>query len=169
MQVYRPPLSRLDNPSWNQNLRNLVLVDDALNCAFMGRQAPAIALPAQRGYRLTLVDSHTPPVELDITTPDWQPTLLQLFIRSNPFRDSSGLIQIAKAWFHHLLQSNQLQALVIYGSPYILDQFLPALPADVPYVFSYGQMQQGQAIALQSLFGTPATPVLENGDREFTD
>ncbi|HEY9622645.1 MAG TPA: glycoside hydrolase family 3 N-terminal domain-containing protein, partial [Crinalium sp.] len=90
MQVYRPPLSRLDNLSWNQNLRNLVLVDDALNCAFMGRQAPAIALPTQRGYRLTLVDSHTPPVELDATSHDWQPTLLQLFIRSNPFRDSSG-------------------------------------------------------------------------------
>jgi beta-glucosidase len=56
-----------------------------------------------------------------------------------------------------LLKSQQLQALIIYGSPYILEKFLPALPADVPYVFTYGQMPTAQAIALKTLFAGRGT------------
>jgi beta-glucosidase len=59
---------------------------------------------------------------------------------------------VAQDWFQYLLKTNQLQALVIYGSPYVLEQFLPQLPADVPYVFSYGQMPTAQAIALNALW-----------------
>ena len=84
-----------------------------------------------------------------------QPTLLQLFIRGNPFRGQAGLTQRAQVWFDYLLHSQQLQALVIYGSPYVLDEFLPHLPPDLPYVFTYGQMPAAQAIALQTLWGTP--------------
>ncbi|MBC7969198.1 MAG: beta-glucosidase, partial [Verrucomicrobia bacterium] len=116
----------------------------------LGRQSPAIALPQALGYQFQLVDRHTPQITLESDT-NWQPTLLQLFIRGNPFRGSAGLTQTAIDWFHHLVETDQLLALILYGSPYVLDQFLPKLPPDVPYVFTYGQMPQAQAIALEFL------------------
>jgi beta-glucosidase len=155
-QVHHPTNSRLHQPQWTENLRNLVLVDELLGCDFLGRQAPAIAQPQQRGYQLQAIDRHTPPLTLnqasDQTSPTWQPTLLQLFIRGNPFRGSAGVTQTAQDWFEWLVASEQLQALVIYGSPYVLEQFLPRLPPNVPYVFTYGQMPDAQAIALRALF-----------------
>lgn len=151
MQIHRPLPSRLMAETQGTR-QNLILVDDALNCDFLGRQTPAIAYPNQRGYQLRLVDSHTPAVPPEANNQPLPPTLLQLFIRGNPFRGSAGLSHTAQAWFQALLQAQQLQALVIYGSPYILEQFLPALPADIPYVFTYGQMPAAQAIALQALF-----------------
>jgi beta-glucosidase len=78
--------------------------------------------------------------------------LLQLFIRGNPFRGSAGLTQAARDWLQRLLKTGELQALVIYGSPYILEQSFPNLPPGVPYVFSYGQTSQAQAIALDTIF-----------------
>ncbi|HEY9708005.1 MAG TPA: hypothetical protein V6D48_07350, partial [Oculatellaceae cyanobacterium] len=59
---------------------------------------------------------------------------------------------IAEDWLKRLLKTKDLQALVIYGSPYALEQFLPNLPPETPYVFSYGQMPEAQAIALEVLF-----------------
>lgn len=128
--------------------RNLIVVDDALACEFLGTHTPAIALPQRYGYDFQLVDRHS------IASPSANepPTLLQLFIRGNPFRGSAGLTQTAQTWFEALLEANSLQALVIYGSPYLLEQFLSRLPAHVPYVFTYGQMPQAQAIALEGLF-----------------
>ncbi|WP_338038823.1 glycoside hydrolase family 3 N-terminal domain-containing protein [Neosynechococcus sphagnicola] len=132
-------------------LRNLVIVDSLLACEYLGNHAPAISLPHQRGYQLQVVDNHTPEVPLTL---EWQPrvlTLLQLFIRGNPFRGSAGLTERASAWFEFLVQTQQLQALVIYGSPYTLQQFLPTLPVGIPYVFTYGQMPLAQADALQAI------------------
>ncbi|NEQ27066.1 MAG: beta-glucosidase, partial [Microcoleus sp. SIO2G3] len=140
-QVHRPAAAMSGG-------RNLILVDDVLNCEFLGSHTPAIARPQQFGYDLQLVDRHTPASP----SADEPPTLLQLFIRGNPFRGSAGLTQTAQAWFEALLQANALQALVVYGSPYLIEQFLPRLPAAVPYVFTYGQMPQAQAIALDVLF-----------------
>jgi beta-glucosidase len=45
-----------------------------------------------------------------------------------------------------------LTGLVLYGSPYILETFLPMLPPGMPYGFSFGQMPMAQAIALNTLF-----------------
>lgn len=136
-----------------RQLRNLIVVDDAIACDFLGRNAPAVAVPRQLGYDLFLVDRHTPPPSKNsdrvLTT---RSTLLQLFIRGNPFRGSAGLSPVAEEWFKRLLRNDWLQALIIYGSPYVLEQFLPDLPPDTPYVFSYGQMPQAQAIALNVLF-----------------
>jgi beta-glucosidase len=55
-------------------------------------------------------------------------------------------------WLQQLLKNQILEALVIYGSPYILEQFRPHLRAQTPYVYSYGQMPEAQAIALEVLF-----------------
>lgn len=150
MRVHRPTPSRFTPRS---PACNLILLDDALNCDVLPPTAAAIALPQQWGYTLQVIDRHTPPLPLPAPG-EGQPTLLQLFIRGNPFRGSAGLSQTAKDWFTALVTSQQLQALVVYGSPYILEALLPELPADVPYVFSYGQMPQAQAIALKTLLGT---------------
>jgi beta-glucosidase len=136
--------------------RNVIVVDDLIGCDFLNRKAPAITIPQLHGYQtLYLVDRHSPtqPYELVQTNPE--PTILQLFIRGNPFRGSAGLSQLAKDWLDALLQAGQLRGLVIYGSPYTLEMFLPLLPSEVPYGFSYGQMPMAQAIALQSLMSNP--------------
>ncbi len=142
---------------------NLILIDDALNCNFLNRQAPAIALPQAAGYSLQVVDSYAPPIDWQAAPP---PTLLQLFIRGNPFRSSADLIRLAERWLNHLLQPRQLIGLAVYGSPYVMQQFRPLLPADLPYVFSYGQLPAAQAVALKALLsGTAQTAQA----REFTD
>jgi beta-glucosidase len=147
-------LDRLDPDQLNpdQPLRNLIVVDDALSCDFLGQHTPAIVLPKQWGYQLQVIDRFTPVSPLNADLDKQQLTLLQLFIRGNPFRGSTGLTSIAQTWLEFLLDTNQLQALVIYGSPYVLDQFLSLQIAELPYVFTYGQMPAAQAIALTTLF-----------------
>lgn len=132
--------------------RNLVIIDAALNSKEVGLHTPAITIPKQFGYQLQVIDGHTPLV-VPHDLPDHAPTLLQLFIRGNPFRGSAGLTQRAQDWLEFLLKTNQLQALVVYGSPYILQHLLPHLTVDIPYVFTYGQMPQAQEFALEALFG----------------
>jgi beta-glucosidase len=179
MQVHRPIPSRLSARDTSHPCRNLVILDDALNCPFLGRSAPAIAIPQKLGYRLQVIDSHTPRIALDPDkiifdrelhpeTDAWQPTLLQLFIRSNPFRDSSGLTHTAMEWLRFLVQTEQIQALVLYGTPYVLEQFVTMLPVEVPYVFTYGQMEGAQAIALDALFELAIEPA-QPGSATFTD
>ncbi len=150
--------------------QNLILVDDLLHCPFLDRTAPAVTLPTSLGYRLTLVDSRS----ADVTRLDRDATtLVQLFIRGNPFRSGESL----SAQAHDYLQAlgPNLQALVIYGSPYVWQQLQPLLPEKTPCVFSYGQMKMAQAIALQPLL-TPEANSVEIGqtllgtvDTAFTD
>ncbi|NJN30030.1 MAG: hypothetical protein HC824_05950 [Synechococcales cyanobacterium RM1_1_8] len=115
----------------------------------MGRHTPAIALPSAQGYESRWVDNQS---HLQLNAR--QPTLLQLFIRGNPFRGSAGLTQTAQLCLDQLLTHHNLQALVLYGSPYAWRTFISQLPAEIPAVFSYGQMPEAQAIALGTLFGS---------------
>ena len=149
----------------NRQLRNLILVDDALACDFLGRNAPAIDIPKQLGYQLQWVDRHTLPTADDTDNiPGSQPTLLQLFIRGNPFRGTAGMMVAADIWVKKLLKTQDLQVLVIYGSPYILEQFQRELPTDTPYLYSYGQMPEAQSLAMDILFSQTA---LGSGLTEF--
>lgn len=143
----------LDLEKESGNLRNLIVVDNLLDCEFLCRTAPAIAIPEQWGYKSQLVDCHTPSMSVCGGEESFSATVLQLFIRGNPFRGSAGLTQIARDWFKRLLKTGELQALVLYGSPYVKKQFLGALPPGIPCISSYGQMQQAQEIALEILFG----------------
>jgi len=154
------PLEVKNSPTAG-NSRNLIIVDDILSCEFLGHHTPAIALPKQLGYKLQIIDDRTEIQNPELLISDrssnlsqdrYSSTLLQIFIRGNCFRGSAGLTQAAKDLFKKLLSTEELQAIVIYGSPYILEQFLPALPRTIPYVFSYGQMPAAQAIALETLF-----------------
>jgi beta-glucosidase len=131
--------------------RNLILIDTALNSKELGLHTPAVTIPKQLGYQLQLIDSQTPAIT-PMAFPSHSPTLLQLFLRDNPFRGSAELTHLAQTCVEFLLQTQQLQAIAIYGSPYLVDNFLPHLPPEIPYVFSYGQMPQAQAIALEALF-----------------
>jgi beta-glucosidase len=144
---------QVKKPSESQLLRNLIVVDDVLGCEFLGNHTPAIALPAQLGYKLQLIDDRTSSIAENTDADSLTPTLLQVFIRGNCFRGSAGLTEAAQDWFKKLLKTGELQAILIYGSPYVLEQFLPHLPPSIPYIFCYGQMPTAQAIALELLFG----------------
>ena len=143
--------------SENQLLRNLIVVDDVLGCEFLGKHTPAIALPEQFGYKLQLIDDRTGAIVHNADSKHFAPTLLQIFIRGNCFRGSAGLTQAAQDWFQQLLTTGELQAVLIYGSPYVLEQFLPRLPASLPYIFCFGQMPTAQSLALELLFGINKT------------
>jgi len=129
--------------------RNLILLDDALRPEGLNHQSPAIALPRQWGCTLQLCDRHS----ASFPASGSPPTLLQLFIRGNPFRGSAGLSKAAQAWLEALLQADRLVALMIYGSPYSLESFRPQIPETVPVVFTFGQTDAAQAIAFQALTG----------------
>ena len=149
------------------SLRNVILVDDVLNCRFLGPTAPAISLPEQLGYSLHLIDNRSP--SPDFNRPTRQPSLLQLFIRGNPFRDSSELTQTASDWLQILTATGHLQALIVYGSPYTLQQFLPQIPETLAYCFTYGQMPEAQVIALETLFEESLLKGRLLGSQRFTD
>ncbi|MBE9226539.1 beta-glucosidase [Phormidium sp. LEGE 05292] len=139
------------------NSRNLILVDDLLDCKYLSRQAPAVTIPQQLGYRTQLGDSRSN-LPIIPSGEALQPTLLQIFIRGNPFRGSAGLTQVVEDWFKTLLTNGELQALVIYGSPYLKNQFLPFLPPEIPCISTFGQIPTAQAIALEILFANnPST------------
>ena len=145
--------------------QNLVLVDDVLHCPFLGRSAPAVTVPTAQGYTLKLMDSRSADLsslQTDVTT------IVQLFIRGNPFKSGKGLSAIASEIIQAL--GSNIQAVVIYGSPYVWDQIQPLLPAGTPCVFSYGQMKMAQAIALQPLLNPKEKRVAVGAlDGSFTD
>jgi beta-glucosidase len=133
--------------------QNLILLDDALSADMAGQHTPAIALPRQWGFlRLTLIDRASPDGDGLLEALGDRPTLLQLFVRGNPFRGSANAADRAIACYANLVRRDRLLALVIYGSPYLLDRLRPSCP----YVFSYSQTPQAQAIALAKL--NPAAP-----------
>ncbi|EGK84863.1 beta-glucosidase [Microcoleus vaginatus PCC 9802] len=144
-------------PPENQLLRNLIVVDDVLGCEFLGNHTPAIAIPEQFGYELQLIDDRTGAIAENTGAEHFSATLLQIFIRGNCFRGSAGLTEAAQDWFKKLLKTGELQAVLIYGSPYVLEQFLPHLPPSIPYVFCFGQMPAAQSLALELLFGINET------------
>ncbi|MEG4396293.1 glycoside hydrolase family 3 N-terminal domain-containing protein [Microcoleus sp. BROC3] len=148
---------QVSKPPENQLLRNLIVVDDVLGCEFLGNHTPAIAVPEQFGYKLQLIDDRTGALADNTGAENFSPTLLQIFIRGNCFRGSAGLTKAAQDLFKKLLKTGELQAVLIYGSPYVLEQFLPHLPPSIPYVFCFGQMPVAQSLALEVLFGIDAT------------
>jgi len=133
---------------------NLIIVDHAIACDFLYPDAPAIALPRDRGWVPQVVDNWTPnlPKLQTQLEPDQRPTLLQIFLRGNPFRGRAGLSEAAQSWFNFLLETDQLCALMIYGSPYLRDQFQNQVPPNVPWGFTYGQMPAAQTVLLTALF-----------------
>ncbi len=137
--------------------RNLIVVDDLLNADFLERQMPAFTIPNLLGYDLQLVDQNT----LNNVLEDNRETILQIFIRGNPFRGNAGFSEVCKKSYHKVFEKSSIKGLIIYGSPYILDWFKTEMRLDIPWVFSYGQMGESQAIACQTLFNLSAAQLRE--------
>ena len=137
-----------------QAKRNLLVVDDVLNCSFLDLAAPAIAIPQKLGYQRQVIDQNS----LEQINNDSRQTLLQVFIRGNPFRGTAGLTEKAIAQYQLLLNGGNLEGLIIYGSPYVKDWFLSQMAVNLPWVFVYGQMNLAQEIALNSLFNLNLEP-----------
>jgi beta-glucosidase len=127
--------------------KNLIIVNDLLNCDFLDRACPSVLIPKGFGYEVELRDQSL----LDDEVIKKSSILLQVFIRGNPFRGTAGLTPKSQYFYQQLFKNNQIKAVLIYGSPYVLDWFLPLFADDLPWIFSYGQMPQAQAIAWEEL------------------
>jgi beta-glucosidase len=128
--------------------RNIIVLEEILDTTFLSRSTPAVTIPSKLGYKLQLINRHSPTIAIESD----EPAILQLFIRTSPFSGGLGITSIAKQLFQQLLDNQQLQGLIIYGSPYLIADFTPHLPPEVPWIFCYGQMAAAQSIALQRLF-----------------
>ncbi len=131
------------------NKRNLIVVDNLLNMPFLTQQSPAITIPKLLGYDLQIVES----INLQSVLDNNRLTLLQIFIRGNPFRTNAGLCDKSKDSYLKLFSTSLIQGLIIYGSPYVLDWFIKMNAAEkLPWIFSYGQMKESQEIVCRKLF-----------------
>lgn len=129
---------------------NIIVVEEILDSTFLSRSTPAVTIPAKLGYKLQLINRHSQAIDLAADTS----AIVQLFIRTSPFSGGLGITAVAKQLVERLLAHHQLQGLVIYGSPYLLADFAPYLPPELPCVFCYGQMPAAQTIALARLFAS---------------
>lgn len=128
---------------------NLIVTDTVLDSRLIGRLSPAITLPPSQGFtQLQIIDQNTP----TLTAPH-RATLLQLFIRGNPLRGIQETVERSQTLLTHLLETELLQAVILYGSPYVFAEFAQQLSPNIPCLFSYGQMPSAQAIALNTLSG----------------
>ncbi len=130
--------------------KNIIVLEEILDTTFLSRSTPAITIPAKLGYRLQLVNRHSPTIEIAPA----ESVILQLFIRTSPFSGGLGITAVAKQLVQKLIATKQLQGLVVYGSPYLMADLAPILPPEIPYVFCYGQMAAAQSIALGKLLGS---------------
>jgi beta-glucosidase len=138
---------------------NVIVIDEILDCPFLGRTAPAVTVPREQGYSCQIINKYTPN-EFHLAD---QPLILQIFIRGNPFLGGLGITPIAKELCTKSTQ--QLQAVIVYGSPYIFAEIKAILPADTPCIFSYGQMPSAQQTALERLFAQQA---ITDSEKSFT-
>ena len=129
---------------------NLMVVDDLLNCDFLDRQTPAVTIPHTCGYQLQLFDQRN--LYLWKKWEKNRPLILQVFVRGNPFKGIAGLSGNAQEIYQEIINSQQLQGMMIYGSPYVMEWFKKYLPEHTPYGFSYGQMPDAQEVMCKQLF-----------------
>jgi len=127
--------------------RNLIVVDDVLNSAYLDINSSAITIPQQYNFQRQIVDQYT----LSNICSESTPTLLQVFIRGNPFRGNPGLTSNSKQIYQQLIDQGHVLGIIVYGSPYIMEWFA-SFVIDIPLVYSYGQMPLAQEIALNTLF-----------------
>jgi beta-glucosidase len=128
---------------------NLIIVDDPLTCSeFLNGRSPAVLIPQNQGYERMIVDGLTLG---NLQCDQFSQVLLQIFSRGNPFRGSTNLHQQTLVLGQKLLAAHHLQSVIVYGSPYALDQLLPILPAQIPWGFAYSQQPEAQMAVLQKL------------------
>ena len=149
-------------PENSAKSRNLIVVDDVLNAPYLDINSPAITIPQAYSYQRQIVDNTT----LSNICDDARLTLLQVFIRGNPFRGNSGLTSNTKQIYQQLIDQEHVLGIIIYGSPYAMEWFA-SLITDIPLVYSFGQMFQAQEIALNTLFDSNADSSKSNISTDF--
>ena len=133
----------------NNNYLNLIIVDDPLTChEFLNGRSPTVLLPHSYGYQRMVADGLT--LE-NLQCDRYSQVLIQVFSRGNPFRGNTNLHQQTLVLGQKLLAERRLQAVIVYGSPYALDQLLPILPSQIPWGFAYSQQPAAQKAVLQKL------------------
>ena len=145
---------------------NLVWVDDVLASPYLHAACPALSLPAQHHYHLRLIDRRG--CQQGPQPDQLRPTLVQAFVRGNPFQGSATVGDLLFTWVDRLLAANVLRGVVIYGSPYGLAELRDRLPASLPYGFTYGQMETAQQLLLNRL-GLGLQPPDRPVQSAFTD
>ncbi len=136
--------SRLDT-----NYLNLIIVDDPLTCEeFLNARSPAVLLPKSKSFQRIVADRLT---LANLQTEGFNRVFIQVFSRGNPFIGNTNLHEKTLLLVKDLLAARKLDAVVVYGSPYTLDQFLSLLPSEMPWGFSYSQQPEAQAAVLQQL------------------
>ncbi len=145
-----PDLQSRDRPSsLVKNYLNLIIVDDPLTCTeFLNARSPAVLLPKNKNYQRIVADGLT---LANLQCDRFAHIFMQIFSRGNPFRGSTNLHEQTLKLVQDLLTENKLEAIVVYGSPYALDQFLPILPPTIPWGFAYSQQPEAQTKVLQKL------------------
>jgi len=141
---------------------NLMVVDDLLNCDFLDRQTPAVTIPQTCGYQVQLFDQRN--LYLWEKWEKDKPLILQVFIRGNPFKGVAGLSFNAQKIYREIINSQQLQGVMIYGSPYVMEWFKKYLPEHIPYGFSYGQMSDAQGVVCKKVFQLSTEFDMERGN-----
>ncbi|MBP0015991.1 MAG: beta-glucosidase [Cyanobacteria bacterium SBLK] len=128
---------------------NAIVVPYLLGNDFLDLHVPAVTIPQQFGYKLQLLELQNLQQLLNCSS-----IALQLFLRGNPFRGRASLTPESKSVLKSLLRNGKVEALALYGSPYIVEWLLPTLEPHIPWTFSYGQMPAAQKIAWESLLGS---------------
>ncbi|MEB3260986.1 MAG: glycoside hydrolase family 3 N-terminal domain-containing protein [Cyanobacteriota bacterium] len=146
----------------------LLRIDALLACPFLSPAAPALTLPAAAGFSTRVLDRQSPPPWTSDGA-DAGPLLLQVFVRGNPFRGSAGEDEPWADWISTLVRQQRLAGLVVYGSPYLWDHLRARLPAEVPAVWSPGQLPAAQALALARIGLAPETAGDTLAEEGFTD
>jgi beta-glucosidase len=140
--------------SQTRSPRNVIILDDLLRSSVLGHHRAAVAVPQQHGYDLLCLDSQS--FRDPDLTPESGAIVLQVFVRGNPFGSSADLAAKAQRWLEAAIACDRLAGLIVYGSPYALDQFRATFPAPeaVPFVFSFSQTPAAQILAMEHLFGS---------------
>ncbi len=147
------PQSPHNHPQ-DANYLNLIIVDDPLTCSeFLNLRSPAILLPKSHNYQRIVADGMTLS-NLNLTNLEgdrFSQIFIQIFSRGNPFRGNTNLHEQIESLITELTAQDKLQAVVVYGSPYVLDRFSKLLPIEMSWGFAYSQQPDAQAAVLQKL------------------
>lgn len=141
---------------------NIVVVDDVLNCDFLPRQTPAVILPQTKGYQAQIFDSRTFYL-LEMVNFE-QPFILQIFQRGNPFKGAVSLSENSQKIYQKLLQSPQIQGILLYGSPYLQSWLKQYISSYLPFGFSYGQREGAQNILCKAMLQISTDDDIKTGE-----
>lgn len=141
---------------------NLIRIDSALQCPPLQMGAPALSWPEGRGWHTAVIDGRGPspwsghpehPLD-DNRLPPGR-ILLQLFVRGNPFRGRQDGEGCWPAVVQQLQGQGRLDALIVYGSPYLWRELKAVLSRETRALYTPAQLPEAQSFCLGHLGWRP--------------